>query len=179
MGPDWEVGTHPKCTNWTLAQEQGVTSLDVTPCATTVPKTGLEPARGVIPTRPSTWRVCQFRHFGIHKHYFRVEVRWAKSSPALDVLADFEFCWQKCSEGKTTCPARDAIGSGRGTQEIRCLAWAWVRHALHPYRSCRSAFPPWSGTFRAPWSLPCRCCSRCPPRCGSPQPWPCCLPPCR
>ena len=31
-----------------------------------VPKTGVEPIRGVSPTRPSTWRVCQFRHFGNH-----------------------------------------------------------------------------------------------------------------
>ncbi len=30
----------------------------------TMPRRGLEPPRGVIPTRPSTWRVCQFRHLG-------------------------------------------------------------------------------------------------------------------
>ena len=27
-----------------------------------VRKRGLEPPRGLYPTRPSTWRVCQFRH---------------------------------------------------------------------------------------------------------------------
>src|SRR5262249_55438789 len=36
-----------------------------------VPETGLEPALPVKATRPSTWRVCQFRHSGwiSHLHY--------------------------------------------------------------------------------------------------------------
>jgi hypothetical protein len=29
-----------------------------------MPRTGVEPARGINPTRPSTWRVCLFRHLG-------------------------------------------------------------------------------------------------------------------
>ena len=35
----------------------------VSPCvALSMGSTGFEPARDLTPTRPSTWRVCQFRH---------------------------------------------------------------------------------------------------------------------
>ena len=43
-----------------------------------VPGTGVEPARGINLTRPSTWRVCQFRHPGSCSQYtgfFRPKTR--------------------------------------------------------------------------------------------------------
>src|SRR5262249_46525398 len=50
------------------------------PCK--VPETGIEPALPVMGTRPSTWRVCQFRHSGA----MRTSIRYEASLPEIKSL---------------------------------------------------------------------------------------------
>src|SRR5579859_6033377 len=77
-----------------LVKENGVTAVRRNPLCFKLPETGLEPALPVKATRPSTWRVCQFRHSGSASHlnlrlgcrvwqgrFFIVAFRSAKERP--------------------------------------------------------------------------------------------------